>query len=97
MKKSAMIIAAAATCLWMPIGSISAAAKNDQKKAEAPDDDNTIRCRKIEVTGSLVRKTKVCHTVAEWREISAKGNRATRDLLESGNVCTGGPTCGGGL
>ena len=50
----------------------------------------------ISGTGSLVKKTKVCRTVAEWRQISTKGNQNVRDLVESGQVCAGGPMCTGG-
>lgn len=95
MKNTAMILAATASCLWMPIASVPAFAKDAAADKESATDDTKIRCRKIEVTGSLVRKTKVCRTVAEWREISEKGNRNVRDILESGQVCAGGPSCNG--
>lgn len=94
MKKTAMIMAAAASCLWMPMTSAPLFAK-DAAANDTATDDNKIRCRKIEVTGSLVRKTKVCRTVAEWREISDKGNRNVRDIVESGQVCAGGSACNG--
>lgn len=90
MKKTAMIMAAAASCLWMPMTATASFAKDTAASDDANSDDNKIRCRKLAVTGSLVKKTKVCRTVAEWREISEKGNRNVRDLVESGNVCTGG-------
>mgnify|MGYP006080402839 CR=1 FL=1 len=96
MKKTALILAAAASCLWMPLAATSVHAKEAAANDDAQSDDNKIRCRKIEVTGSLVRKTKVCKTVAEWREISAKGNQNVRDIVESGQVCAGGPQCNGG-
>lgn len=95
MKKTAMIMAAAASCIWIPMSSSAAFAKDAAASNDSASDENKIRCRKIEVTGSLVRKTKVCRTVAEWREISEKGNRNVRDLIESGNVCAGGPCAGG--
>jgi len=96
MKTTALVLAAAASCMWMPLTSGVAFAKNAAASDEAATDDDKIRCRKIAVTGSLVRKTKVCRTVAEWRSISAKGNQNARDIIESGNVCTGGPACNGG-
>lgn len=95
MRKTAMILAAAASCVWMPLTSTTVFAKDAAASDDSASDDNKIRCRRIEVTGSLVRKTKVCRTVAEWREISEKGNRNVRDLIESGNVCAGGPCAGG--
>ncbi len=60
---------------------------------EAPDPDQAIKCRKVEVTGSLVKKGRVCRTIAEWKKIQANGNRTARMILESGNVCAGGD-CG---
>jgi hypothetical protein len=61
----------------------------------ASDPDQVIRCRKVEVTGSLVKKGKVCKTIAEWKQIQANGNRTARAIAESGNVCAGG-SCGNG-
>lgn len=39
-------------------------------------------CRKIEITGSLVRKERVCKTKAEWRQIDEWGNRQGRAIIE---------------
>jgi hypothetical protein len=96
MKKTAMIMAAAASCLWLPMASTAAFAKDAAASSETPTDDDKIRCRKVEVIGSLVKKTKVCKTMAEWRSIGDKGNRNARDVIESGQVCAGGPQCRGG-
>jgi hypothetical protein len=64
-------------------------------KTAASDPDQAIKCRKVEVTGSLVKKGKVCKTVAEWKQIQANGNRTARAIAESGNICAGG-SCGNG-
>jgi hypothetical protein len=61
----------------------------------ASDPDQVVKCRKVEVTGSMVKKGKVCRTLAEWKKIQANGNRTARAIAESGNVCSGG-TCGNG-
>ncbi len=61
----------------------------------ADSDETTIRCRRLEVTGSLVRKERVCKTVAEWRRLSDRGNDNARDTMDRvGQICAG--TCGGG-
>lgn len=96
MKMTALILAASASCLWLPATSATAFAKDAAASDDADSEDNKIRCRKLPVTGSLVKKTKVCRTVAEWRSISEKGNRNARDIIESGNACAGGPMCTGG-
>ena len=81
--------------------SLSAApvlAGNEQAKpvkTPSTDPDQVIKCRKVEVTGSLVKKGKVCKTIAEWKEIQANGNRTARAIVESGAVCAGG-SCGSG-
>ncbi len=50
----------------------------------AADPDQKIKCRKIEVTGSLVKKGKVCKTVAEWRAIAENNNYLARKMVEDG-------------
>ena len=47
----------------------------------AKNDPNYITCRKQMKTGSLVRKARVCHSNAQWREVSATGNQAARDEI----------------
>lgn len=70
-------------------------ANDSSSKTVASDPDQAIKCRKVEVTGSLVKKGKVCKTIAEWKEIQANGNRTARLIAESGNICSGGD-CGNG-
>lgn len=55
-----------------------------------PDPDQQIRCRRLPVTGSMVRQIRACRTVAQWREMSARGNENARAIVESGNICAGG-------
>ena len=45
------------------------------------NDPNATRCRKFAVTGSLVKKERVCRTNAEWRKISEQQNRDADDLI----------------
>ena len=56
----------------------------------ASDADQTIRCRTIKVTASLVKKGKVCKTLAEWRRIIESGNENARRLVEDGTSRPGG-------
>lgn len=57
------------------------------------DPDQKIKCRKVEVSGSLIKKGRVCRTVAEWKTIQNNGNRTARAIVESGGICAG--QCGG--
>lgn len=65
-------------------------------KPEASDPNQAVKCRMVEVTGSLVKKGKVCRTIAEWKRILGNGNRTARAIVESGNICAGG-CCGNGV
>lgn len=50
--------------------------------ASAPSPAEERICRKIEVTGSLVRKERVCKTKAQWRQVEEWGNRRARAIIE---------------
>jgi hypothetical protein len=52
--------------------------------------DQTIRCRKVEVTGSLVKKGRVCKTLAQWRQITESNNALARKMVEDGTTRQGG-------
>ncbi len=59
------------------------------KAANAPTDkvsdpDQAIKCRTVRVTGSLVKKGKVCKTLAQWRAMTDSGNDLARRLVEDG-------------
>lgn len=57
----------------------------------APVDPNDkVRCRKITVTGSLVKSEKTCKTVGEWRRLADRGNDVARDQWQNGLICSGG-------
>jgi hypothetical protein len=57
--------------------------------AEATDPDQKIKCRKYLAPGSLVRKVKMCRTIAEWRKAAQAGNDAARAIVGE-NICSGG-------
>lgn len=67
----------------------SASTPQDGKLAKASDKtasdaDPAVRCRIVRVTGSLVKKGRVCKTLAEWRRIIESGNEIARGLVEDG-------------
>jgi hypothetical protein len=39
-------------------------------------------CKKFEVTGSLVKKRRVCHTRAEWAKINDRDQAAARQFVD---------------
>jgi hypothetical protein len=68
---------------------------SDANPTTASNPDQAVKCRKVQVTGSLLKKGKVCRTIAEWKRIQSNGNRTARAIAESGNICSGG-CCGNG-
>ncbi|CCW19796.1 hypothetical protein EBBID32_41660 [Sphingobium indicum BiD32] len=45
------------------------------------NDPDAVRCKRFQVTGSLVKKERVCKTNAEWRAISEQQNRDADDII----------------
>lgn len=71
----------------------SASAGGNSAKASTgavSDADQAIRCRTVRVTGSLVKKGKVCKKLAEWRQMADSGNDLARRLVEDGTSRPGG-------
>jgi hypothetical protein len=73
----------------------SATTSQDGKLAKASDKtasdaDQAVRCRTVRVTGSLVKKGKVCKTLAQWRQMTESGNDLARRLVEDGTSRPGG-------
>lgn len=58
----------------------SPAMAEDKPKLDR-NDPNAVRCKRLSVTGSLVRKERVCKTNAQWRAISEQQNRDADDLI----------------
>ena len=44
-------------------------------------DPNYMRCRKIQETGSLVKKQRICKTNAEWAKASEDAQKNADDLI----------------
>lgn len=50
--------------------------------AAAADPNQEVKCRRVEVTGSIVRKERVCKTKAEWQRVNEHGNSFARALVD---------------
>ena len=57
------------------IGSVATAAN---KKDKSSSSDNKLICKSMEENGQKLRRTRACHTAAEWRELQ----RQTRAAIE---------------
>lgn len=52
-------------------------------KGRSVNDPDFIKCRKSEETGSLIRKTFICHTMSQWAALDRQGNQNARDTYEA--------------
>ena len=49
------------------------------------DPEDRVKCKRLQVTGSLLKSRKVCKTVGEWRRISRQGSRKARTIVDHAN------------
>lgn len=61
-----------------------------QPAADPNDPDQRVRCRQISITGSLVRRERVCKTVAEWRRLRILASENARDIADHSRTRPGG-------
>ena len=72
MTRKFVLILTAAALLGGP--ALAASKKNKVDRA----DDNKVICKSMEENGQKLRRTRACHTAAEWREMQ----RQTRAAIE---------------
>ena len=53
--------------------------------ALGPADPAFIKCRRIALAGSLVKKARVCKTNANWKKVWQVGNQDARDTYDAMN------------
>lgn len=84
MRVDILIIAAmAATVVAIPVAAQDPPAAQAQAKA---DPATEVVCRRVEETGSLVKKKKkICHTRAEWDKLATM----SRDAMGQGQMSGG--------
>lgn len=58
--------------------------------AKNGEGDQRVVCRRVDVTGSLIKRGRVCRTVAQWRQITENGNYNARKMVEEGTTKGGG-------
>ncbi|MBO9517422.1 MAG: hypothetical protein J7493_05095 [Porphyrobacter sp.] len=63
------------------LASVSAAAQ-EQQQAEPAKDDKKI-CRTEKMTGSLTRRSRICLTAAQWRELSVRTKKGVDEMQGS--------------
>ena len=76
---------------------VSADAKDGPSQKQSSQKDMTeIKCRRVAVLGSLVRKVRVCKTLAEWENDSERSRDAANKAIDNSNFF-GNNTDGGGI
>lgn len=81
---SVAVLVAVPALAWTQAETPTASTPPIATEATAGDSaaDSRVRCRRVEVTGSLVKRGRVCRTVREWRAISENGNYNARKMIE---------------
>ena len=77
---------AGAMILALSAGSGMAA---DESEAEAEIDlyaPETVRCERVQVTGSRVRRSRVCMTNEQWADYRAGTTRDARNMLDRSTI-----------
>ena len=80
--KSIFVVAA----LAMAVTGVAATAQ----EAEPDSSQEKKICRTSKMTGSLTRRTRICMTAAQWRELAS---RTRKGLEEMGQSASGAPSC----
>lgn len=88
MRHGIFAIALATSLSVSPAVASSEAAKTSTAAAVEPE--QAVKCRKVVVTGSLIKKGRVCKTVAEWQAIHDNHNDLARKMVEDGTTRAGG-------
>lgn len=59
--------------------------------ATVPEDpDQRIRCRNLQVTGTIAQTVRACRTVAEWRRLRTQSNDDARSVVDNNRSRPGG-------
>ena len=67
-----------------------ALADPDTTATPQPDPGSRVICKEVEVTGSLLPGPRICHTKAEWDQISHDSQQNLRDVQDNGTNMTPG-------
>ena len=75
-----------AAAITMAVAGVAATAQEAQ---EEPPPERKI-CRSEKATGSLTRRTRICMTEAQWRELNSRTRRGVDEMT---SVASGGKEC----
>ena len=87
MKQLSIVLAAALAVTGIAVSAQES--QESQGQQEEPKKDKKI-CRTERATGSLTRRTRICMTDAQWRELNS---RTRRGVDEMNSAASGGKMC----
>jgi hypothetical protein len=61
---------------------VSAQVSAPSEKPKDRSDPDYVRCRVLDVTGSLVKKDKICKTNREWEALRTRNNSEAERFIE---------------
>jgi hypothetical protein len=64
----------------------AASASEPSNKSGAKADPNKIVCRTVSEIGSRLKKTRACHTLAEWAELRRQTKSTVEHIQDSRNA-----------
>lgn len=60
--------------------------RSDESARRKDDSPEQLKCRRQPVTGSLVKRVRVCKTEREWERDATESRRATEETVERGST-----------
>jgi hypothetical protein len=78
-----------AAALAVAVTGVSASAQDAPSSQEEPQPEKKI-CRTDKATGSLTRRTRICMTAAQWRELNSRTRRGVDEMT---SAASGGRQC----
>ena len=69
--------------LALAVTGISASAQEAEAEADPPKEKKI--CRTDKATGSLTRRTRICMTEAQWRELNSRTQRGVGEMQGQGS------------
>ena len=82
---AAAILLMAAGANAAPPADTETSATSASTDTQAQADDNKKICRTEKATGSLTRRTRVCMTAAQWRDVNTRTMRGVSEMQGQGS------------
>ena len=84
-----MKVTTVVAALALSLSGVAVAAQESPEAEIAPVKEKKI-CRTEKMTGSLTRRTRICMTAAQWKELN---DRTRRGVDEMTSAASGGKAC----